>query len=353
MSEAGEERGGGVRGWRREKKEARPSRPLFSFLFPPLSLVSLSLLSKGGQQKNPLSIYRTRLTEGHLRDPVPRHPRLVEEDPPEMVPVGENLCLPRQVRASRVDDVEAGVDPEGSGDLLQPQVLFHRDGVVGAALDGGVVGRDGDELTGDAAEAGDDAAAGDGIGGCWFFFFFERERERGREVNEIRGFLRPSSSAIDRRICVLLLFHLSLSLSLFLSLSLSLRPCSSAHLLTVQPVSSESRQLQERRSRVKHCVYALPREPLPPRPMAPHGLCPAALRRLSLEPPHLADELRHSPGVGFEARGARVGAVGPQSRGGVGERQRGVERCRERREEGTRRGGEERGERERRCCCCY
>ena len=219
-----------MRGWRREKKEARPSRPLFSFLFPPLSLVSLSLLSKGGQQKNPLSIYRTRLTEGHLRDPVPRHPRLVEEDPPEMVPVGENLCLPRQVRASRVDDVEAGVDPEGSGDLLQPQVLFHRDGVVGAALDGGVVGRDGDELTGDAAEAGDDAAAGDGIGGCWFFFFFERERERGREVNEIRGFLRPSSSAIDRRICVLLLFHLSLSLSLFLSLSLStsllLRPSS-------------------------------------------------------------------------------------------------------------------------------
>ena len=44
-----------------------------------------------------------------------------------------------------------------SGDLLGPQVLLHRDRVVGAAFDGGVVGDDHALAPGDPADAGDDA----------------------------------------------------------------------------------------------------------------------------------------------------------------------------------------------------
>ena len=74
--------------------------------------------------------------------PVGGHARLVEEDPAEVVAVGEHLVLPRQERAARVDEVEAG-QPVGGGDLLRPQVLLDRHRVVGAALDRRVVGGDG------------------------------------------------------------------------------------------------------------------------------------------------------------------------------------------------------------------
>ena len=90
-----------------------------------------------------------------------------------MVPVREDLCLAGEVGASGIDNVEAGVDPQSGGDLLQSQVFLHGDRVVGATSDRGVVGGDGDELACDAAEAGDDAAAGDGLGGCAWFFFLE------------------------------------------------------------------------------------------------------------------------------------------------------------------------------------
>ena len=44
---------------------------------------------------------------GDLRDAGGRHPRLVEEDAPEVVAVGEDLVLHRQERAARVDEVDA------------------------------------------------------------------------------------------------------------------------------------------------------------------------------------------------------------------------------------------------------
>ena len=83
-----------------------------------------------------------------------------------MVAVREDLRLAREVGAPRIHNVEARVDPQRRGDLLQPQVLLDGDRIVGPPPDGGVVGGDGDDLAGDAAEAGDDAAAGDGLGGC-------------------------------------------------------------------------------------------------------------------------------------------------------------------------------------------
>ena len=94
-----------------------------------------------------------------LRDALRRHPRLVEEDPPEVLAVGEDLGLERQERAARVDEVEAR-QPVLLGDLLRAQVLLHREREVRAALHGRVV-RDDHALPAlDDADAGDDPGRG-------------------------------------------------------------------------------------------------------------------------------------------------------------------------------------------------
>jgi hypothetical protein len=86
-----------------------------------------------------------------LRDAELRHRRLVEEDPPEVLAVGEDLVLERQERAARVDEVHAR-QPVVQRDLLRAQVLLDRHGVVRAALDGRVVGHDDDAPAGDHAD---------------------------------------------------------------------------------------------------------------------------------------------------------------------------------------------------------
>ena len=73
-----------------------------------------------------------------LRDPLRRHPRLVEEDPPEVVAVGEHLRLQRQKRPARVDEVDAR-QPVLLRDLLRAQMLLHRQREVRAALHGRIV----------------------------------------------------------------------------------------------------------------------------------------------------------------------------------------------------------------------
>ena len=93
---------------------------------------------------------------GDLRDLRRGHPRLVVEDAAEVVAVGEDLVLHRQERAAGVDEVDAG-QAVLEGDLLRAQVLLHRHRVVGAALDGGVVGDDHDVAAVHEADAGDEA----------------------------------------------------------------------------------------------------------------------------------------------------------------------------------------------------
>src|SRR5699024_9402432 len=95
---------------------------------------------------------------GDLRDPVGAHPRLVEEDPAEVVAVGEHLVLHRQVGAAGVDQVHAG-QAVLLGDLLGAQVLLHRHREVGAALDGGVVGEHQAVPAVDQSDPGDHAGA--------------------------------------------------------------------------------------------------------------------------------------------------------------------------------------------------
>ncbi len=97
--------------------------------------------------------------DSDLRDARGRHLRLVVEDPPEVVAVGEDLGLQRQEGAARVDQVDAR-QVVLLGDLLGAQVLLDRHREVGAALHGGVVGHDHALASVDAADPGDDAGAG-------------------------------------------------------------------------------------------------------------------------------------------------------------------------------------------------
>ena len=76
-----------------------------------------------------------------------------------MLAVGEDLVLAGQERAAGVDEVDAG-QAVLQRDLLGAQVLLDRHRVVGAALDGGVVGDDHALAPGHAADAGDDPGAG-------------------------------------------------------------------------------------------------------------------------------------------------------------------------------------------------
>ncbi len=71
--------------------------------------------------------------------PLRRHLRLVVEDAAEMPLVGEDLVLQRQEGAAGIDHVDAGqiVLPR---DILGAQMLLHRHRIIGAALDGGIVG---------------------------------------------------------------------------------------------------------------------------------------------------------------------------------------------------------------------
>ena len=91
--------------------------------------------------------------------PFERHLRLVEEDAAEMVAVGEDLGLVRQVRAAAVDQIDAR-QPVLLGDLLRAEVLLDRQRIVGAALHRRVVADDHHLPARHAADAGDHARAG-------------------------------------------------------------------------------------------------------------------------------------------------------------------------------------------------
>ena len=96
-----------------------------------------------------------------------------------MLAIREHLVLARQVRATGIDQVHAG-QPVLARDLLGPQVLLHRQRVVGAALHRRVVADDHALAPGDAADAGDQA-------GGRRLVAIEAERRQRRELEERRA----------------------------------------------------------------------------------------------------------------------------------------------------------------------
>ena len=78
---------------------------------------------------------------GDLRNAARAHLGLVVEDAPEVVAVGKDLGLHGQERAAAVDEVDAG-QVVLHRDLLRPQMLLHRQRMIGTAFDRGVVGHD-------------------------------------------------------------------------------------------------------------------------------------------------------------------------------------------------------------------
>ena len=90
--------------------------------------------------------------------PFDAHLRLVEEDAAEMIAVGKDLGLVRQVRAAAVDQIDAR-QAVRFGDLLRAEMFLDRQRIVSAAFDRRVVADDHHLPARHAADAGDDARA--------------------------------------------------------------------------------------------------------------------------------------------------------------------------------------------------
>src|SRR5690349_2979139 len=87
------------------------------------------------------------------------HLRLIEEDAAEMVAVGEDLGLVRQVRAAAVDEIDAR-QTVLLGDLLCAEMLLDRHRIISATLHRRVVADDHHLPARYAADTGDHARAG-------------------------------------------------------------------------------------------------------------------------------------------------------------------------------------------------
>ena len=91
---------------------------------------------------------------GDLRNARRAHIGLIEEDPPEVLPIREHLVLAWQVSAAGVDQIDAG-QAVLTGDGLRPQVLLHAQRIVGTTLHRGVIGDDHALNAFDPADTGD------------------------------------------------------------------------------------------------------------------------------------------------------------------------------------------------------
>src|SRR6185312_1084555 len=129
--------------------------------------------------------------DGDLSDAASGEARLIEEDAPEVIFVGENLVLQGQVGAAGVDQIDAG-QLVLERDLLRPQMLLHRDRKVGSALDGRIVRNDDRFASGHAADVGDETRGGRLV------LIKPARRERG-ELEKWRAGVEQATDAIPRQ----------------------------------------------------------------------------------------------------------------------------------------------------------
>ena len=97
-----------------------------------------------------------------LRNAHRAHIRLIVEDPSEVLAVGKNLGLMRQVRAATVHQVQAW-QMVLHGDFLRPQMLLHGHRVVCPALHRRIIANDHTFATLDTANTGNHPRAGGGV----------------------------------------------------------------------------------------------------------------------------------------------------------------------------------------------
>src|SRR6185312_15936485 len=100
------------------------------------------------------------MNHSNLGDTFRRECRLVIEDAAEVLAVGEDLVLRGKECSSTLYQVHAG-KPVLAGDLLRPQMLLYRDGVVGTPFHSGIVRHDHAFAAAHPAYSSDNASAGD------------------------------------------------------------------------------------------------------------------------------------------------------------------------------------------------
>lgn len=89
--------------------------------------------------------------DGDLRNAGRRHIGLIIEDTAEVIAIRKDLVLVRQVCAAGIDKIDAR-EIVFRRDLLRTKMLLHRDRIVGAAFDRGIVADDHAVTAGDTAD---------------------------------------------------------------------------------------------------------------------------------------------------------------------------------------------------------
>jgi hypothetical protein len=76
-----------------------------------------------------------------LGDALRTHLRLVEKDSAEMIPIGKDLRLVRQIGTPAIDQINAG-QSIGFGNFLGSEMLLHSHRIISATFDGRVIAHD-------------------------------------------------------------------------------------------------------------------------------------------------------------------------------------------------------------------
>ena len=136
--------------------------------------------------------------------PFGAHLRLVVEDAAEMVAVGEDLGLVRQIGAAAVDQIDAR-QPVLLGDLLRAQMLLDRQRIISAAFDRRVVADDHHLAARHAADAGDHPRAGHfAVVHVARGELADLEERRARIEQPLDAVARQQFAALDMALAVLL-----------------------------------------------------------------------------------------------------------------------------------------------------